>query len=70
MSKGIDSVFLHYGVRYDDMALIEQACRDNDIQPDWLKDQVLKPFHEQHDEMSDEKEIKKVINRALKNLAK
>ena len=25
MSKGIDSVFLHYGVRRDDMALIEQA---------------------------------------------
>ena len=38
MSKGIDSVFLHYGVRRDDMALIEQACRDNDIQPEWLKE--------------------------------
>ena len=68
MSKGIDSVFLHYGVRRDDMALIEQACRDNDIRPEWLKEQILKPYHEQRDEMVDEKEIKKVINRALKNL--
>ena len=27
--KGIDSTFLHYGVRTEDMALIEQTCQDS-----------------------------------------
>jgi hypothetical protein len=31
MRKGIDSTFLHYGVRNEDMALIEQTCQDSDI---------------------------------------
>jgi len=35
MSKGLDSIFLHYGVRKEDMALIEQSCRDNDIDENW-----------------------------------
>ena len=40
--KGIDSTFLHYGVRTEDMALIEQACQDSDINTEWLKEQILK----------------------------
>ena len=31
MKKGIDRTFLHYGVRGEDMALIEQTCQDSDI---------------------------------------
>lgn len=46
MSKGIDSVFLHYGVRKEDMELILQTCRDNDINEEWLKENILKPYNE------------------------
>lgn len=44
MRKGIDSTFLHYGVRKEDMALIEQSCQDVDIDAEWLKDNILKPY--------------------------
>lgn len=29
--KGIDRMFLNYGVRTEDMALIEQTCLDSNI---------------------------------------
>lgn len=41
MAKGIDGVFLHYGVRKDDMELIAQACQDNDIDLEWLKEYAI-----------------------------
>ena len=47
MAKGIDRVFLHYGVRQDDMQLIEQQCFENDIDAEWLKEYVLKPYNEE-----------------------
>lgn len=43
MRKGIDSTFLHYGVRNEDMALIEQACQDSDIDTEWLNSQGQVP---------------------------
>ena len=33
MARGLDRIFLHYGVRQEDMDIIEQACRDCDIDP-------------------------------------
>ena len=70
MSKGIDSVFLHYGVRKEDMELIEQTCRDNDINPDWFKDQILKPYNEARTQQNvvSENSIAKTLKRAIKNL--
>ena len=43
MARGLDRVFLHYGVRQEDMDIIEQSCRDCDIDPEWLKEYVLMP---------------------------
>ena len=51
MRKGIDSTFLHYGVRNEDMSLIEQACQDSDINTEWLKEQILKGDVHTIDEM-------------------
>lgn len=31
MKKGLDRCFLQYGIRMEDMQIIEQLCRDNDI---------------------------------------
>ncbi|MDY6301461.1 MAG: hypothetical protein SPL96_06160 [Bacteroidales bacterium] len=79
--KTINSIFLHYGVQSDDMQIIEQACRDNDIDAEWLKEQILKPYNSQRnddnavkDEKADEKEkrekkmVNKILKKALKNI--
>ena len=31
MKKGLDRCFLHYGIKQEDMNIIEQACVDNDM---------------------------------------
>ena len=68
MNKGIDSVFLHYGVRKEDMELILQACRDNDINEEWLKENILKPYNETRTQQNtvDERALMKIMKRAIK----
>jgi hypothetical protein len=68
--KGIDSTFLHYGVRTEDMALIEQACQDSDINTEWLKEQILKPYNEERNNQNfvEEKKLTKILKKALKNV--
>ena len=69
MRKGIDSTFLHYGVRKEDMALIEQSCHDADIDPEWLKEYILKPYNEaRNEEAVDDKKLRKILNKALKEV--
>ena len=70
MRKGIDSTFLHYGVRKEDMALIEQSCHDVDIDAEWLKDNILKPYNEERNNQNvvEEKKLVKILKKALKNL--
>ena len=69
MAKGLDRVFLHYGVRKEDMELIEQLCRDNDIDAEWLKEYILKPYNEaRNEEAIDEKKLRKILNKALKEV--
>ena len=68
--KGIDSTFLHYGVRNEDMSLIEQACQDSDINTEWLKEQILKPYNEERNNQNfvEEKKLTKILKKALKNV--
>lgn len=70
MRKGIDSTFLHFGVRKEDMALIEQSCQDADINPEWLKEHILKPYNEERNNQNfvEEKKLTKILKKALKNL--
>ena len=70
MRKGIDSTFLHYGVRKEDMALIEQTCQDSDIDTEWMKEQILKPYNEERNNQNfvEEKKLTKILKKALKNL--
>lgn len=70
MSKGLDRVFLHYGVRKEDMALIEQSCRDNNIDEEWLKEHILKPYNEERNNQNvvEEKKLMKILKKALKNV--
>ncbi|MBQ6063128.1 MAG: hypothetical protein IJK42_14370 [Prevotella sp.] len=72
MAKGIDGVFLHYGVRKEDMALIEQSCQENDIDANWLKEYILKPYNEERNNQGvltvDDKKLAKILKKALKNI--
>ena len=70
MNKGVDRCFLHYGVRQEDMDIIEQACLDNSIDAEWLKDKILKPYHEErtNQEVESEKRLAKILKKALKEI--
>lgn len=69
--KSIDSTFLHYGVQKSDMEIIEQACRDHEIDQQWLKDEILKPYNDLRNSSNsiDEKKIAKLVKKAIKSIA-
>ncbi len=69
MKKGLDRTFLHYGIRQEDINIIEDAARNADIDPDWLKETILKPYNEaRNEEAIDEKKLRKILNKALKEV--
>lgn len=45
MAKGIDPNFVHYGIRKDDLAMIKAICEAEDIDFDWLSEDILKTYH-------------------------
>ena len=45
MCNGIDQKFVHYGIRRDDLAMIESICMAEGIDPDWLSEEILKAYH-------------------------
>lgn len=69
MKKGLDRTFLHYGIRQEDMDIIEAASRDADIDAEWMKEYILKPYNEaRNEEAIDEKKLRKILNKALKEV--
>ena len=67
MPQGTDRCFLHYGIRQEDMNVIEQACQSAEIDAEWLKEYVLQPYNEdRNNETIDEKKLKAIINKAIK----
>ena len=70
MEKGLDRCFLHYGIQQEDMNIIEQSCMDNDIDAEWLKEFILKPYQEEKNNQNfvEEKKLTKIIKKALKQL--
>ena len=45
MAKGIDQKFVHYGIRRDDLSMIEAICDAEGIDYDWLSEEILKAYH-------------------------
>ena len=72
MKKSLDRTFLHYGIRQEDMQLIESACQTEGIDADWLKDCILKPFQEERNNQNEpnleEKKVQKILKKALKEI--
>jgi hypothetical protein len=65
--KGLDTTFVHYGIRKEDMDLIEVLCTEHKLDFDWVKEDLLKEFHEKkiRNQDMDEKAIEKIIDKAL-----
>lgn len=45
MAKGIDQKFVHYGIRKDDLSMIEAICETKGIDFEWLSEDILKAYH-------------------------
>ena len=69
MRKGIDRTFLHYGIRQEDMRLIEGACTTNEIDEDWLKEQILRPYQTEKSvsptDTVEDRNVEKILKKAL-----
>ncbi|MCF0158615.1 MAG: hypothetical protein HUJ83_08910 [Veillonella sp.] len=70
MSKGLDRTFLHYGIRTEDLNLIQELCIQHDLDAEWVKEEILKAYHEKKVdaiEISDS-DTEKVVNSAIQKL--
>ncbi len=67
MNKGLDSSFLHYGVRKQDLTVIAELCKKYELDEDWVTNELIKAYHEQkvaNIEVED-KTVSKIISKAL-----
>lgn len=69
MNKGLDAMFMNFGIRNEDMAIIEKICIEAEIDFDWFKDFILKEYHElkMKNEDLDSKSLQKILEKALSN---
>ena len=70
MSKGLDSSFIHYGIRKEDLATIDTICEEMEIDSEWMKEEILRPYHAERVssiEVTDEA-AEKIIDNALQTL--
>jgi len=68
--KGLDTTFLHFGIRKEDMNFIEKLCTQHDLDFDWVKDDLLKQFHEKKisNQELDQRTIEKIIEKAIQKI--
>ncbi len=68
--KGLDTTFLHYGIRREDMSLIETISLNYQLDADWVKEDLLKEFHEKKvsKQEIDDKSIECLIDKALQKI--
>jgi hypothetical protein len=68
--KGLDTTFVHYGIRKEDMDLISVLCTEHQLEFEWVKEELLKEFHEKkiRNQDVDDKSIEKIIEKALSKI--
>lgn len=67
MNKSLDATFMHYGIRREDLAIIEQICEEYEIDFDMFKEDILKKYHELKIKNEDIEinALQKIIEKAL-----
>lgn len=70
MSKGIDQKFVHYGIRKDDLSMIEAICDAEGIDYDWMSEDILKAYHARKvDEIEiDDASTEEIIRTAIQKI--
>lgn len=69
--KGLDRCFMQYGIRQNDIRIIEQVCEDHDVDSAWLEENVLKVYQEKKNSnvpMTDKREVESLLKQALKKI--
>ena len=68
--KGLDTTFVHYGIRKEDMDLISVLCTEHQLEFEWVKEELLKEFHEKkiRNQDVDDKSIEKIKEKALSKI--
>jgi len=68
--KGLDTTFVHYGIRKEDMDLISVLCTEHQLEFEWVKEELLKEFQERkiRNQDVDEKALEKIIEKALSKI--
>ena len=63
-------MFVHYGIRKEDMGIIEALCAAHHLEFDWVKEELLREFHERkiRNQEMDEKSIDKIIDKAIQKI--
>lgn len=67
MQKGLDSTFVQYGIRADDLRLIETLATEHGLDFEWVQQELLRALHEARNrsyELS-EGDVEKLIEKAL-----
>jgi hypothetical protein len=70
LNKGLDTTFIHYGIRNEDMEIIKNMCEEQQLDFEWLKENILKEYHSlkiNNDDI-DSKKIEKIIEKALNKI--
>ena len=68
--KGLDTTFVHYGIRKEDIDMISVLCTEHQLEFEWVKEELLKEFHERkiRNQDVDEKALEKIIEKALSKI--
>lgn len=67
MAKGLDSKFIHYGIRENDLQTVATLCESHNLDKDWVMEELLRKYHEAKVdtiEMTDA-ETESIINAAI-----
>ena len=48
IKKGLDGCFLQYGIRQEDMKIVERICEQDDVDADWMKEYFEDTWATQH----------------------
>ena len=69
-NKGLDATFVHYGVRKEDIGLIEALCAKHDLDFEWIKEDIIKEYHERkiRNQDVDIKGLEKLLDKALQKI--
>lgn len=70
MAKGIDNTFVNYGIRKEDMAIIERLAKEAELDMDWIKEDILKEYHTKRVSSTEvsEQVVEGVIRNAIKKI--